>query len=167
MGTRGGENITGVCASVMTPFSLFLLSRKGDKIEVCLAICHRRFWRSRAKLQIWPWGNLLEWGAVVICLGARINKKQQSSVMADNEEAAKMNFINLFITNLRRVYPLDSEPVVNVCKVCMFMPEYISFCSKAVTGCPTIFERRVITYKPFWEECRPVSIMYFVSLLPS
>ena len=31
------------CASVMTPFSLFLLPRKGDKIEVCLAICHRRF----------------------------------------------------------------------------------------------------------------------------
>ena len=45
-------------------------------------VCHRRFWRSRTKLQIWPRGNLLEWGAVVICLGARINKKQQNPVMA-------------------------------------------------------------------------------------
>ena len=48
---RGGVsgNIIGVCASVMRPFSLFLCRGFGDKIEVCLAICHRRWFDEAAQ----------------------------------------------------------------------------------------------------------------------
>ena len=95
----------------MTPFSLFLLSRKGDKIEVCLAIWHRRFWRSRAKLQIWPWGNLLEWGAVVICLGARINKNNKALWWRPMKKLQRWFWSILEIANVGQVQDLDASVI--------------------------------------------------------